>query len=54
MLYLVLFVVFAAVVVLLVAQGQSLIAAVGVPATLSAVALGVLTRLSGLARRRRS
>jgi hypothetical protein len=52
-LFLIMFLVFAALVVVLVAQGQNLALAVGVPATLSGVALAALTRLATLARRRR-
>jgi hypothetical protein len=52
-LFLVMFLVFAALVITLVTLDQPLVIAVGVPAALSAVALGVLTRLAILARRRR-
>ncbi|MEV4364582.1 hypothetical protein [Nonomuraea sp. NPDC049625] len=51
-LFLITFILFTVVVLVLLAQGQDLMVAVGVPASLSGLALGVLSRLAVLARRR--
>lgn len=49
--FLIVFLIFASIVLALVALGQNLAVAVGVPTSLSAVALGVLSKLGMLARR---